>query len=92
MTLQAGCEHPLADRWTAFFAAGWLRSDAPRPQNGSTAIGAELLAEARWRMGSMMALEVGASALLAGDYFKPGPAAPPPGTLYELYSRWQLEF
>ena len=92
LTLQAGYEHPLADRWTAFLGAGWLRSDAARPQNGSTAIGTEVLAEARWQMGSMMALEFGASVLLAGDLFKPDPAAPPPGTLHQVYSRWQLAF
>ncbi len=91
-TLQAGYEHPLAARWTAYLAAGWLRSDAPRPANGSTAIGTELLAEARWDMGAMMALEFGASVLLAGDYFKPAAAAPAPTTLHQVYSRWQLEF
>ena len=92
LTLQAGYEHPLAARWTAFLAAGWLRSDAAHPANGSTAIGTELLAEARWGMGAMMALEFGASVLLAGDYFKPDAAAPAPATLHQVYSRWQLEF
>ena len=92
LTLQAGYEHPVADRWTAYLAAGWLRSDAPRPANGSTAIGTELLAEARWAMGVMMALEFGASVLLAGDYFKPNAAAPAPSALHQVYSRWQLEF
>ncbi len=92
LALQAGYEHPLADRWTAYLAAGWLRSDAAHPMNGSTAIGTELLAEARWQMGSMMALEVGASVLLAGDYFKPDAAAPAPAALHELYTRWQLVF
>ena len=91
-TLQAGYEHPVADRWTAYLAAGWLRSDVPRPANGSTAIGTELLAEARWAMGAMMALELGASVLLAGDYFKPDAAAPAPATLHQVYGRWQLEF
>ena len=92
LTLQAGYEHPLAERWTAYLAAGWLRSDAAHPANGSTAIGTELLAEARWAMGAMMALEIGASVLLAGDYFKPDAAAPAPATLHQVYSRWQLEF
>ena len=91
-TLQAGYEHPVADRWTAYLAAGWLRADAPRPANGSTAIGTELLAEARWGMGAMMALEFGASVLLAGDYFKPDAAALVPAALHQVYSRWQLEF
>ena len=91
-TLQAGYEHPLADRWTAYLAAGWLRSDAVHPANGSTAIGTELLAEARWAMGAMMALEIGASVLLAGDYFKPAAASHAPAALHQVYSRWQLEF
>ena len=91
-TLQAGYEHPLAERWTGYVAAGWLRSDAAHPANGSTAIGTELLAEARWAMGAMMALEVGASVLLAGDYFKPDAASSAPATLHQVYSRWQLAF
>ena len=42
-------------------------------------------------MGAMMALEFGASVLLAVDYFKPAAAAPAT-TLHQVYSRWQLEF
>ena len=92
LTLQAGYEQPVAARWTAYLAAGWLRSAAAHPANGSTAIGTELLAEAHWAMGAMMALELGASVLLAGDYFRPAAAAPAPSTLHQVYSRWQLEF
>ena len=92
LTLQAGYEQPLGHSWTAFLAAGWLRADESHPMSGSPDIGTELLAEARWQMASPLALEVGGSVLRTGEFFKAGLAAPLPGTLYELYSRWQLEF
>ena len=92
LTLQAGYEQPLGGRWTALLAAGWLRADEPHPLSGSPDIGTELLAETRWQMASLLALEVGGSVLLTGDFFKAAPAGPAPAALYELYSRWQLEF
>ena len=92
LTLQAGYEQPLGGRWTALLAAGWLRADEPHPLSGSPDIGTELLAETRWQMASLLALEVGGSVLLTGDFFRAAPAAPAPAALYELYSRWQLEF
>ena len=92
LTAQAGYEQPLADRWTGYLAAGWLRSDAPNSVSGSTAIGTELLAEARWQMGPLMALEIGGALLLTGDFFRTGPAAAKPAALHQLYTRWQLGF
>ncbi len=92
LTLQAGYEQPLGGRWTALLAAGWLRADEPHPRSGSPDIGTELLAETRWQMASLLALDVGGSVLLTGDFFRAGPAAPVPAALYEIYTRWQLEF
>ncbi len=43
-------------------------------------------------LASLLALEVGGSVLLTGDFFRAAPAGPAPAALYELYSRWQLEF
>ena len=92
LTLQAGYEQPLAERWTGILAAGWLRSDTPNPASGSTAIGTELLAEARWRMGPLMALEIGGALLLTGDFFRANAGTERPARLHELYTRWQLAF
>ena len=92
ITLQAGYEHPLGNRWTSSFAGGWLRSDTINPASGSSNIGTELLAETRWQLGEYTALELGASVLFTGDFFKSISASGTPATLYELYSRWQLEF
>ncbi len=92
LTLQGGYEQPVSDGWTAFLAAGWLRADQPNPLSGSPDIGTELLAEARWQMASPLALDIGGSVLLTGDFFRAGLTAPAPAALYELYSRWQLEF
>jgi len=92
LTLQAGYEQPLASLWTGYLAAGWLRSDAPNPASGSTAIGTELVAEVRRRMGPLMALEFGGALLLTGDFFRVDAATARPATLYEVYSRWQLAF
>lgn len=92
LTLQGGYEHPLAERWTGYLAAGWLRSDAPHPASGSTAIGTELLAEARWQMGPLMALEIGGGLLLTGDFFRTATTTGKPATLHQLYTRWQFQF
>ena len=92
LTVQAGYEQPLAAAWSAYLAAGWLRSDEPSPRSGSADIGTELLAEARWQMASLLALEVGGAVLLTGDYFRAHAAGDVPAALYELYGRWQLEF
>ncbi len=92
LTVQAGYEQPLAAAWSAYLAAGWLRSDEPSPRSGSPDIGTELLAEARWQMASLLALEVGGAVLLTGDYFKAHAAGDMPAALYEVYGRWQLEF
>jgi len=92
LTLQAGYEQPLASLWTGYLAAGWLRSDAPNPASGSTAIGTELVAEVRRRMGPLMALEFGGPLPLTGDFFRVDAATARPATLYEVYSCWQLAF
>ena len=92
LTLQAGYEQPLAAAWSAYLAAGWLRSDEPSPRSGSPDIGTELIAEARWQMASVLALELGGGVLFTGDYFKAHAAGEMPAALYELYGRWQLEF
>ena len=91
VTVQAEWSQPVARDWSTSLAAGWLRSSEPNPASGSSAIGTELLAELRWQMARLLALEFGGGVLVAGDFLAPDPQTSP-GTLYEFYSRWQLAF
>jgi hypothetical protein len=92
VTVQASWEQTLAADWTGYIAAGWLRSHRKNPANAATAMGTELLGEIQWRMASVLALEMGGSYLMTGDFFKPRTSLAPPDNLHELYVRWQLEF
>ena len=91
VTVQAGWTQAITPAVTAYLAAGWLRSAEARPASGSTSIGTEILGELHWQMADVLALDVGASTLFAGDFFRTDPSRAP-GSLYELYARWQLEF
>lgn len=92
VTLQGGWEQPLAADISLYAAAGWLRSDTPRPATGSTNLGAELLAEIHWQMAELLALDAGGGWLFTGDFFRERRGGPGPSDLFELYARWQLEF
>jgi len=91
VTLQAGLERVLSDRASLYLAAGWLRSAEDRPASGSADIGIEIMAELSWKLVGQLHLNLGASVLDTGSYFRASPTDEAPGALYETYLRMQLE-
>lgn len=91
MTIQSNVEFPVTDSLTGYLAGGWLSSAEDNPVSGSSDMGVELLAEVRLDLGSGLALELGGAYLLTGDFYAVS-ATDDPDDLYELFSRFQLEF
>ena len=92
LTIQAGWEHPIAERWSLYTATGWLRTDQPRTRRGARAIGTELLTELHWQMAEVLALDAGIAWLLTGDFLRMPLSHSAPENLHQAYARWQLEF
>ncbi len=90
-TIQAAFTRPLSRRTSAYLATGYLRS-AERHPNDATAMGVEVLAELRWEVARAMAVDVGVSYLATGDFYRGGGSPDAPDNLYQVYSRFQLEF
>ena len=91
LTVQAGFERSLSASLQGYVSAGWLRSAETNPRSGSKAMGVELLGELHWTVAGALGLDVGASYLWTGDFFKVAPGAASPANLYQLYARFQLE-
>ena len=92
MTVQAGFERPLSRRMSGYLATGYLRSAERTPVTGATALGTEFLAELRWTVARAMAVDIGASYLTTGDFYRRDPSGAAPAGLYQIYTRYQLEF
>lgn len=91
-TAQVKYDMPLTPKLNSTSAVGWLRSATPNILNEATNIGTELLQQFAYDFGGGMKLETGAAALLTGDFYRDGPDGPDPDNLYELFTRFQLEF
>jgi hypothetical protein len=92
LTFQSKYDYPICRRLSGSLAAGWLRSDTPNPANGSTDMGTEVGNDFTLDFGGGLKADMGAAVLFTGDFYKPSTAAPSPATLYEAFSRLQLEF
>jgi len=75
-----------------YIATGYLQSDEENPANGEKNIGVELLGEVHWTMKRSMGVDLGASCLFTGDFYKSSSDAANPDNLYQIYLRYQLEF
>ena len=91
-TLQTKYDYPIFQKLSGTIAVGWLRSDTPNPANGSTDMGTELGNNFTLDFGGGLKADLGAAVLFTGDFYKPSAGAPPPATLYEAFTRVQLEF
>jgi hypothetical protein len=92
VTLQTKCDYPILDNLSGTLAVGWLRSDRPNPANGSTDMGTELGNSFTLDFGGGLKADMGAAVLFAGDFYKPSAGASQPATVYEAFTRLQLEF
>jgi hypothetical protein len=91
-TVQAKYDYPIFQKLSGTIAVGWLRSDTPNPANGSADMGTELGNNFTLDFGGGLKADMGAAVLFTGDFYKPSAGAPPPATLYEAFTRAQLEF
>jgi hypothetical protein len=91
-TVQAKYEYPICGKLSGTSAVGWLRSAVANPTGGSSDIGTELAQMFTYHFGGGLTLDVGASVLFTGDFYRAGPGAPDPHDLWEGFSRLQLEF
>jgi hypothetical protein len=92
LTVQTKYEYPIFRQLSGTLAVGWLRSDRPNPANGATDMGTELGNDFTLDFGGGLKADLGAAVLFTGDFYKPSATAPPPATLYEAFTRVQLEF
>jgi hypothetical protein len=92
LTVQAKYDYPIYRRLTGTLAAGWLRSDTANPANGSEAMGTEVGNDFTVDFGGGLKADIGATVLFAGGFYSTAAGAPPPATVYEAFSRLQLEF
>jgi hypothetical protein len=91
-TAQAAFDYDIYERLASRFAIGWLNSDQPNPTGGSRDMGTELLKMFTFDLGGGLTMDLGAAVLFTGDFYKPSPNAASPDTLWETFSRVQLEF
>ena len=92
VTLQTKFEYPLTKRLLSTTAAGYLQSDRPSPQSGSRVMGTELGEMFTYDFGGGLKLDTGVAVMFTGDFYRPAPGADKQDTLYEVFTRLQLEF
>jgi hypothetical protein len=67
-------------------------TSTPNPANGSTDMGTEIGNNFTLDFGGGLKADMGAAVLFTGDFYKASAGAQPPATLYEAFTRVQLEF
>jgi hypothetical protein len=92
ITLQSKFEYPLTKRLLSTTAGGYLRSDQPSRTSGSRVMGTEAGEMFTYDFGGGLKLDTGVAVMFTGDFYRPTPTADKQNTLYEVFSRLQLEF
>lgn len=92
LTFQGAVEQRLTDAASLYVALGWLSSAESNPTNDASDMGLELLGEAHWSLTGGMGVDVGASYLWTGEFYRAERSGGSPANLYEVYARFQLEF
>ena len=91
-TVQTKYDYPILERLSGTIAVGWLRSATVNPTSNATDLGTELANIFTYDFGGGLKADFGASVLFTGDFYRPAPLAPHPDTLWEAFTRLQLEF
>lgn len=91
-TVQAKYDYPITSRLTGTFRAGWMNSDARNPTSGSRDMGTELVKMFALDLTGGLTVDFGAAVLFTGNFYKPAANPGHPNTLWEVFSRVQLEF
>lgn len=91
-TVQGKYDYPIFGALSGTIAAGWLRSDARNPTSGATDMGTELANMFTLDLSGGLKIDLGASVLFTGEFYRAAPAGPRPDDLWEVFTRAQLEF
>jgi hypothetical protein len=85
LTAQVQAGFPIGSRAGVDVAVGWFR--AAESRNGSRDMGSEVSGTFRTQLAAPLRLDAGAAVAALGDFF-----ASDADTVYELFSRLQLQF
>ncbi len=89
LSIQAKCEIPLIEKVKGEISAGWFNASAEN-SDGNTEMGTEIGGLVSFEVARHLYLDVGAAYAMLGDYYKSG--GKDPENLYELFTRFQLQF
>jgi hypothetical protein len=91
-TVQGKYDYPITCRLSGTFAAGWFNSATANPVSGSSDMGTELAKMFSLDLSGGLTVDLGAAVLFTGDFYRDSPVGPSPDTLWEVFTRVQLEF
>ena len=91
-TVQAKYEIELSKKLLSTSAVGWMRSAQNNAVSGSSNLGTELAEQFTYDFGGGLHLDFGVSVLFTGDFYAASPTGPSPTNLYEVFTRFQMEF
>jgi hypothetical protein len=88
-SIQAKVEGPLADKLTGELVGGWFKASEDN-MTGDDDMGGEVSGMVTYEMAKYLNLQVGGAYAFLGDFFRSG--SHDPDDLYEVFSRFQLQF
>jgi hypothetical protein len=88
-TIQAKIEGPLTNKLTGELVGGWFQA-SEKNAAGDDDMGTEVAGMFTYEMAKYLNLQVGVAYAFLGDFFKSG--GEDPDNLYEVFSRFQLQF
>jgi hypothetical protein len=92
LTLQAKYDFPISNKLNGMVAAGLLKATENNPANGEKDMGTEVVAALNIDLAKSLHLNIGTAYLSTGDFYKENALSPDPDNLWEIFTRFQLEF
>ena len=89
-TVQARLSYPLRDDLSVYAAAGVFQASAD--DGNGKGMGTEVMAEGKYMISKNLGIEFGGAFAALGDFYEKSGSGNSPDSLYELFSRLQVEF